>query len=82
MTGKKRCLEKHGVEAIEAAGKDFDPNFHEAMLQVESPEHKDKEVVEEFEKGYLLNGRLLRPAKVSVCRCPVEPDAALKMNKM
>ena len=76
------CLEKHGVEAIEAAGKDFDPNFHEAMLQVESPEHKDKEVVEEFEKGYLLNGRLLRPAKVSVCRCPVEPDAALKMNKM
>ena len=75
------CLEKHGVEAIEAAGKDFDPNFHEAMLQVESPEHKANEVVEEFEKGYLLNGRLLRPAKVSVCRCPAQPDAALKMNE-
>ena len=75
------CLEKHGVEAIEAAGKDFDPNFHEAMIQVESREHKDNAVVEEFEKGYLLNGRLLRPAKVSVCRCPVERDEILKMNE-
>ena len=75
------CLEKHGVEAIEAAGKNFDPNFHEAMLQVESTEHKDNEVVEEFEKGYLLNGRLLRPARVSVCRCPVERGEILKMNE-
>ena len=75
------CLEKHGVEAIEAAGKDFDPNFHEAMLQVESTEHPDNEVVEEFEKGYLLNGRLLRPAKVSVCRCPAPRDEILKMNE-
>ncbi len=69
------CLEKHGVEKIEATGRDFDPNVHEAMLQVESPEHGNNQVVEEFEKGYLLNGRLLRPAKVSVCRCPVKQDA-------
>jgi len=62
------CLQKHGVERIEAVGKDFDPNVHEAMLQVESDEHEDSKVVGEFEKGYLLNGRLLRPAKVSVCR--------------
>ena len=69
------CLEKHGVEEIEATGRDFDPNVHEAMLTVESPEHGNNQVVEEFEKGYLLNGRLLRPAKVSVCRCPVNQDA-------
>lgn len=62
------CLQKHGVEQIEAVGKDFDPNVHEAMLQVESGEHADSKVVGEFEKGYLLNGRLLRPSKVSVCR--------------
>jgi molecular chaperone GrpE len=62
------CLQKHGVEKIETVGKDFDPNVHEAMLQVESDEHGDSKVVDEFEKGYLLNGRLLRPAKVSVCR--------------
>lgn len=62
------CLQKHGVKTIEATGKDFDPHIHEAMMQVESDEHEDSKVVGEFEKGYLLNGRLLRPAKVSVCR--------------
>jgi molecular chaperone GrpE len=62
------CLQKHGVEQIEAVGKDFDPNVHEAMLQVESKEHEASKVVGEFERGYLLNGRLLRPSKVSVCR--------------
>jgi molecular chaperone GrpE len=62
------CLQKHGVEKIEAVGKDFDPNVHEAMLQVESKEHEASKVVGEFERGYLLNGRLLRPSKVSVCR--------------
>jgi molecular chaperone GrpE len=62
------CLQKHGVEQIAAVGKDFDPHVHEAMLQVESEEHEQSKVVSEFERGYLLNGRLLRPAKVSVCR--------------
>ena len=62
------CLQKHGVEQIEAVGKDFDPHVHEAMLQVESKEHDESKVVGEFERGYLLNGRLLSPSKVSVCR--------------
>lgn len=62
------CLKKHGVERIEAEGKDFDPHVHEAMLQVESKEHEQSKVVSEFERGYLLNERLLRPAKVSVCK--------------
>jgi molecular chaperone GrpE len=62
------CLQKHGVEMINTAGKDFDPHVHEAMMQVESAEHEDSQVVGEFERGYLLNGRLLRPAKVSVCK--------------
>jgi len=64
------CLQKHGVEVIDTAGKDFDPHVHEAMMQVESAEHGDSQVVGEFERGYLLNGRLLRPAKVSVCKRP------------
>jgi len=62
------CLQKHGVKQIEAVGKDFDPHVHEAMVQVESKEHEESKVVGEFERGYLLNGRLLRPSKVSVCR--------------
>ncbi len=69
------CLGKQGVAPIEAAGLDFDPNVHEAVLQVESPDHGHNQVVQEFEKGYLLNGRLLRPSKVSVCRLPAKQDA-------
>jgi len=66
------CLKKHGVEAIECAGKDFDPNFHEAMMQTDSEHHETNKVISEFQRGYLLNGRLLRPSRVSVCK---------KMNK-
>ena len=62
------CLKKHGVEKIEAAGKDFDPNFHEALMQTESDQHEDNKIVSEMEKGYLLNGRLLRPSRVCICK--------------
>lgn len=62
------CLKKHGVEAIECAGQDFDPNFHEAMMQMESADHEENQVINEFQRGYLLNGRLLRPSKVCVCK--------------
>jgi molecular chaperone GrpE len=71
----KGCLGKQGVEPIQAIGRDFDPNVHEAVIQVESPDHVHNQVVEEFEKGYLLNGRLLRPSKVSVCRLREKQDA-------
>lgn len=64
------CLKKHGVEMIDTSGKDFDPNVHEAMLSVESDKHEASKIVSEFERGYLLNGRLLRPAKVCVCKRP------------
>lgn len=73
------CLQKHGVEKIDTAGKEFDPNVHEAMMQVESAGHGDSKVVDEFEKGYLLKGRLLRPAKVSVCKRPL-PDGGQGNN--
>ena len=62
------CLKKHGVEKIDSVGLDFDPNFHDAMMQVESEEHAENKVVNEVQKGYLLNGRLLRPSKVCVCK--------------
>ncbi|MCX5834643.1 MAG: nucleotide exchange factor GrpE [Deltaproteobacteria bacterium] len=62
------CLQKHGVEKIEARGKDFDPNLHQAVMMIESEDFEDNKVVEEFETGYLLNGRLLKPAKVSVSK--------------
>ncbi len=62
------CLKKHGVERIESVGTDFDPNVHEALMQTDSDDHKDNQVVSEMEKGYLLNGRLIRPSRVCVCK--------------
>jgi len=62
------CLEKHGVEKIAAKGEEFDPDWHQALMQVETPEMEDNRVVDEYESGYTLHGRLLRPSKVSVSK--------------
>jgi len=76
------CLKKHGVERIEAAGKDFDPNFHEALMQMESDQHDDNKIISEMEKGYLLNGRLLRPSRVCVCKkTPKEEKEIYEQNE-
>lgn len=58
-------LENHGLKAIEAAGKPFDPNVHQAIQRVEHDVETDT-VKDEYQKGYSLNGRLIRPAMVSV----------------
>ncbi len=66
---KRRFLDilvKYGIEPIKATGEKFDPNIHQAIQRVESDQVKDEMVDEEFSKGYLLNGRLLRPAIVKV----------------
>ncbi len=59
-------LTKHGLTPVDSIGKDFDPNFHEAMAQEYAEGKKPNEVIKEFQKGYTLNGRLIRPAKVVV----------------
>ena len=66
---KRQLLEvcrKHGLEEISAAGSAFDPNVHQAIQRVESSDVHIETVGSEYAKGYLLNGRLLRPAIVSV----------------
>lgn len=57
-----------GVEEIETIGKEFDPNLHEAIAMVDSNDHDNNIIVEEVNKGYLLDGELLRPAKVKVAK--------------
>lgn len=59
-------LTKHGLTTIEAIGKEFDPNFHEALAQEYVEGKKPNEVVKEFQRGYILNGRVIRAAKVVV----------------
>lgn len=59
-------LGRVGVKPIEAVGKTFDPNLHEAIGQLEGGEESQGKVVSEAEKGYMLKNRLLRPARVVV----------------
>ncbi|MGM0558266.1 MAG: nucleotide exchange factor GrpE [Myxococcota bacterium] len=62
------ALEKHGVTGFDATGEQFNPEHHEAIQQVESSEHETGEVVDQFQKGYFIHDRLLRPALVSVAK--------------
>ncbi len=62
------ALEKEGLVPIEAAGQEFDPNKHEAVMHVESDEHPPNTVVEELQKGYCLRDKVVRPSMVKVCK--------------
>jgi len=57
---------KHGLNPIQSVGKEFDPNFHEAIAQEYAEGKKPNEVIKEFQKGYSLNGRVIRASKVVV----------------
>jgi molecular chaperone GrpE len=61
-------LRKRGVKPIEALGADFDPNFHQAVIHESSPDHREGEVIQELQRGYMLGERLLRPAMVKVAK--------------
>jgi molecular chaperone GrpE len=62
----KEILGKEGLEEINAIGKSFDPTLHEAVAHVQNKDHPDNTITEEIRKGYLLNGRLIRPSIVKV----------------
>jgi len=62
------ALAKHKVEAIDPKGEPFDPELHQAMTMVENPDVEPNTVVEVFQKGYTLHGRLVRPAMVVVSK--------------
>ena len=63
-------LKKAGLEPIEAAGKQFDPNLHQAVDRAESEDLPDQTVLEEYQSGYNFKGKLLRPAMVKVAVRP------------
>lgn len=65
-----KALEKAGVTQLTAIGEKFDPNLHEAFYQEEREDMEPDTVVSEFQKGYMLNGRLIRPSRVIVSKKP------------
>jgi molecular chaperone GrpE len=63
-------LKKMGLEPIETAGKQFDPNLHQAVERVQTEEAEDQTILGEFQRGYNFKGKLLRPAMVRVAVKP------------
>lgn len=63
-------LRKNGIKPMEVKGKMFDPNLHEALMQVETAEVPENTIVEELQKGYMIEAHVLRTAKVKVAREP------------
>ncbi len=63
-------LKKHQVEMIDPVGEPFDPQLHQAMTMVPSPDAEPNSVINVFQKGYTLHGRLVRPAMVVVAKAP------------
>jgi molecular chaperone GrpE len=70
----EEALSAHGLEAINAVGKPFDPKLHEAVGHEESREHPEDTVVSELRRGYRIRDRVVRPALVKLARRPELPD--------
>jgi molecular chaperone GrpE len=84
LKGLIDVLGKHGLTQLSAVGQPFDPERHEAVAQVETDSYVPNTVVEEYDKGYMLFDRLLRPARVTVAKPPEnkpKKNAAAEVEK-
>ena len=64
-------FKKNGIEAIECINKKFDPNFHQAMLEIKNDTKEPGTIIQEIQKGYMMKNRLLRPSLVGVAKKPL-----------
>ncbi|MCW9023799.1 MAG: nucleotide exchange factor GrpE [Gammaproteobacteria bacterium] len=67
-------IDKFGIQAVHPEGEPFDPELHQAMSMLESPEHAPNTVMNVMQKGYLLNERLIRPAMVVVSKASTKSE--------
>ena len=75
------ALRKQGIEVVDPLGAPFDPNLHEAMTMLESATAEPGSVMDVFQKGYTVNGRLVRAARVVVAKAPQADDAASEASE-
>ena len=68
-------FKKNGIEPIDCINKKFDPNFHQAMTEVENDQVETGSIVQEIQAGYMLGGRLLRPSLVAVSKKSMKKEA-------
>ena len=66
----KDALTKFGLQPVESVGCTFDPHLHEAVTMEATDQHQENTIIEEFQRGYKIGDRLLRPAKVKVASTP------------
>lgn len=74
------ALQKSGVDVVDPEGQAFNPDLHQAMSMVPSPDHEPNTVIQVFQKGYTLSGRLLRPAMVIVSQA-TPPEGTKKIDE-
>ncbi len=74
LTQFGQLLSKFGVEPVDAVGQPFDPAYHQAMGQMESGDYPVNTIVQQMQKGYQLNKRLLRPAFVMLAKAPIAAE--------
>ena len=74
-------FKKNGIEAIECIDKKFDPNFHQAMLEIEDNTKESGTVIQEIQKGYMMKDRLLRPSLVGVTKKRERKDKETKTDE-
>jgi len=72
---------KNSIEAIECLNKKFDPNFHQAILEIEDNTKEAGAVIQEIQKGYMMKDRLLRPSLVGVTKKREQKDKETKTNE-
>ena len=75
-------FKKNGIEAIECIDKKFDPNFHQAMLEVENNTKAPGTVIQEIQKGYMMKDRLLRPSLVGITKKIEKKDEKTKTDEI
>ena len=75
-------FKKNGIEAIECIEKKFDPNFHQAMLELEDNTKESGTVVQEIQKGYMMKDRLLRPSLVGITKKIEKKDEKTKTDEI
>ena len=73
-------FKKNNIEAIECLNKKFDPNFHQAMLEIEDSTKEAGIVIQEMQKGYMMKDRLLRPSLVGVTKKREQKNKEIKTN--
>ncbi len=71
----RTAFSTYGLEPIQAVDSEFDPNLHEAMMEVEDSERTPGTVIQEMEKGYTLNGKVVRPSRVVVSKAVSEEES-------